>query len=845
MSISTGTSIGTYQIVGVLGTGGMGEVYRAWDPKLGREVAIKVLPEPFARDKARLRRFEQESRTLAALSHPSVVQIFDAGEHEGRAFLVMELVEGETLRRRLAAGPMPWREAAELVAAIADGLAAPHAKGIVHRDLKPENLMLTPHGHVKILDFGLAKLRERQDGTNDTTPVAGVPAFAGVLTDSGTVMGTADYMSPEQIRGVALDTRSDLFSLGVILWEMATGSHPFHRATPTQTMHAILTGQPEAAGGPERLPTPLRAILRACLAKDPSKRHRTALDLAEALRLAARTELGSRPTWERAQRSWMALRPRVLGVTLALALVAAGGGLYALRRNHPVPTAPKTRAPSVLALPTRVLGIQDSTYLTDAVPATLSTFLAGVEGLDTKVPPSSIQVEKWKGDLAQITEAYHADHLVVTTITKQKERLILNVQLVDTRTWKVRWGHQYEGSQSNYNDLVRDAAEAVARTLTREEGLTPTNVLPALVSDVELAMGEGKHFLYRYRAFYRQQDFEMAVAAFERAFRLDPRQADAAAELAVLHGWYSFHLGEAQAGFAERQLVETWARRALEIDPRCGMAWSCLGTAEVQGRRENPELAVAYAVKGVCLAPRKAQVHIALGSILAGPGAVGLFIAGGRRSMELDPLDLWGPGFVALGLAWIGRAEEAMPILERALLREPGHVFLNRGVKAYTLIRLGRLEEAEQILARSDRPISPEIRFWLAAIRGQAAGARALTRPLLAKWLGPKTRAIDIGNAVLFNTPYLVRVGLKDKAIRLLQKSLDMGSPPPLDWLLMDPDLQQLRDDPRFTRILKATRDGAAMVVRQLDQAKARGELPEYLLAPLEELRQQVAMAAR
>lgn len=833
MSLAVGSPMGAYRVLGHLGVGGMGEVYRAWDPKLGREVAIKVIPETLAGDPVRLERFERESRTLAALSHPNIVQVFDAGEQAGQPYLVMELVEGETLRDRLARGPIPWRQAAELAADTAEGLAAAHLKGFVHRDLKPENLMLTVHGHVKVLDFGLASLRV-------LTPVPVPAACSGGVTEAGTVMGTADYMSPEQLEGRAVGPGSDLFSLGVILFEMITGTHPFHRETPAETQAAILGGWPAtAAGGAGLIPPALGSILRICLAREHALRFPSARDLTLALRYTAWRAAEERPVWNLPTRVLKRVPTSAIGVSLAL--LAVGGGLLSWQRRGRPPTPPAATAvpgrPSVLALPTRVLGVGSEAYLTDAVPTTLSTLLAGVEGIDTKAPPSSVEVDKWKGDLAQITEVYRTDHLVVTTISKQGRNLVLNVQLVDTRTWKVRWGHQYEGPPSAYNTFVRQAAEAVARTLMREEGGRRMPAESRTSSEVELAMGEGRHFLYRYRASYREEDFDVAKAAFERAQQLDGRLAEAAAELASLHGWHSFQQGDSQGGREERRLAESWARRALELDPNCGLAWSSLAIVAVHARQEDQELAAAYAVKGVCLAPGKAQVHIAMGSVLSGPGSVGLFIAGGRRSMELDPLDLWGPGFVALGLAWLGRAEEGLPLVQRALLRDPGHVFLNRVVRVYALIRLGRLEEAEQILAQSQRPVTPDFRFWLAASRGHRQEARTLAAPLLAEWLGPRMRAIDISNAVIYNAPFLVRVGLRNEAIRLFQRSLDMGSPPPLDWLLADPDLQGLRSDPRFAPILKATQAGAAMVVRQLDQGRARGELPEYLLAPLEALR--------
>src|SRR5262245_27771106 len=209
----------------------MGEVYRARDTRLEREGAIKVLPAPFAHDPGRRARFEREAKAVAALSHPNILAIHDCGTEQGVAFAVMELLEGETLRRRLARGAVPWRKAVEIGAAIADGLAAAHAKGIVHRDLKPDNLFLTSDGRVKILDFGLARVAT-------PAPQLATATYHSAQTDLGTVMGTAGYMAPEQVRGQPTDARSDLFALGCVLYEMVTGQRTFARETDAETMTA-------------------------------------------------------------------------------------------------------------------------------------------------------------------------------------------------------------------------------------------------------------------------------------------------------------------------------------------------------------------------------------------------------------------------------------------------------------------------------------------------------------------------------------------------------------------------------------------------------------------------------
>lgn len=239
MSLAANTQLGSYQILSRLGAGGMGEVYRARDSRLDREVAIKVLPADFAKEEDRLRRFEQEAKATSALNHPNILTIYDIGEHEGSPFIVCELLEGEELRTRLDEGPIPLRKATEYAQQIVSGLSAAHEKGIVHRDLKPENLFITNDDRVKILDFGLAKLREQSTnihGSEDVTKRA--------MTDPGVVMGTVGYMSPEQVRGQVAGHRSDIFSFGVILYEMITGKRAFQEESMAETMSAIVKQEP-------------------------------------------------------------------------------------------------------------------------------------------------------------------------------------------------------------------------------------------------------------------------------------------------------------------------------------------------------------------------------------------------------------------------------------------------------------------------------------------------------------------------------------------------------------------------------------------------------------------------
>src|ERR1022692_3483887 len=275
MALTAGTKIGPYEIVSPLGAGGMGEVYRARDPRLKREVAIKVLPQAFSLDADRLHRFEQEALATAALNHPNILAVFDIGTNEGSPWVVSELLEGETLRERLRSGAIAVRKTLDYALQIAHGLAAAHEKGIIHRDLKPENLFLTKDGRVKILDFGLAKLTQADSGDHTSLPTM------THATEAGVVLGTAGYMSPEQVRGTAVDARSDIFSFGAILYEMISGKRAFHRDTPADTMSSILKEDPPELNETNRNVSPaLERIVHHCLEKNPEARFHSASDIA-------------------------------------------------------------------------------------------------------------------------------------------------------------------------------------------------------------------------------------------------------------------------------------------------------------------------------------------------------------------------------------------------------------------------------------------------------------------------------------------------------------------------------------------------------------------------------------
>ncbi|HJQ24577.1 MAG TPA: protein kinase [Blastocatellia bacterium] len=337
MDLAKGTRLGQYEIISPLGAGGMGQVYRAHDSRLGREVAIKVLPADFANDEDRLRRFEQEARATSALNHPNILTVYDIGNHEGSPFIVAELLEGQELRDRLDDGPIPLRKAIEYAQQIVSGLAASHERGIIHRDLKPENLFITSDERVKILDFGLAKLSPAKLAAGAGSEVATQKA----LTDPGVVLGTVGYMSPEQVRGKETDHRSDIFSFGVILYEMLRGRRTFAGESAIEVMNAILKEEPEELSETNAKISPaLEKIVRRCLEKKAERRFQSTSDLGFALEALSGptsasgnglTAAANVAVAEAMKSAWRGRIPWVVAGLFAL-LAATGFGLWRLNR---------------------------------------------------------------------------------------------------------------------------------------------------------------------------------------------------------------------------------------------------------------------------------------------------------------------------------------------------------------------------------------------------------------------------------------------------------------------------------------------------------------------------------
>ena len=842
----SGCSLLHYRITEKLGAGGMGVVYKAKDTKLRRFVALKFLPDAVSEDRNTLARFEREAIAASALNHPNICTIYEIGADEGQCFIAMELLEGQTLKQRIQAQPLPIDEILSLAIQVADGLEAAHAGGIIHRDIKPANIFITNRGHAKILDFGLAKLA-RPDA--ESASFAPIEAWS---TRPGTVMGTVGYMAPEQVRGLPCDYRADIFAFGCVLYEMVSGQQAFKGATPADTMSAILKDNPAPLRGlRQTVSSGLQQVVDRCLEKCPEDRFASVHDLALALKAVSSVPVSARQfgggrgagaprlssALMRLLSSVRAHRWRsVLGSLAVLAALLAA--TLAWLSLHPLPRIPVAAGfPSVLALPCKVYGAPEAAFLTDAVPQTMSTLLAQVDGLDTKVPPSSLEVDKVKGDLARLAELYQVSSFIVTSLTASEGRFALNVQLVDAATRTVRWGQQYEGPRDSYNELARQAADGIR--LAVRPAATPVPAV-RVSSEAELAYREGTYFLYRYINLAQQRDFDAALAAFTRALALDPSFATAAAKISLLYMGRFETEGNARGSLKD---LESWARRAIGIDPRCGEAWAALSGFDLHTTRPDPEKGLEHAVKGAAFAPRDAFAASHLGWRAGYPGSFSMFAAANARAYDLDPLFLTPAVNAATRLADLGRATEALQLIDRALRVEPD-LYWAVMMRGYVLLKLGRLDEAERALRSSQAQAISEhtigalwrqISLAVAVAQQDAAASNTLARQVVASVLDARAEGTFVANAIPAAAP-LARMGRTDAAVRILLRSVEAGVPPPYDFVLRDPDIQSLRGDSRFAKVLAASRDGAAMVARILGQARMRGELPAYLHAPLDEL---------
>jgi len=618
-----GTRLGRYEVSDLIGAGGMGEIYRARDTSLGRDVAIKVLPDASFGEGDRLGRFEQEARAVGALNHPNVLDVHDIGVHDGAPYVVTELLEGETLRDRLGAGALPMPEAIGCAVQIADGLAAAHAKGIVHRDLKPENLFLTRDGRVKILDFGLAKLMPRVVDRGSTTTTT----LAKGLTGAGVLVGTVAYMSPEQARGEEQDVRTDLFSLGAVLYELATGRRAFTGSTAVTMIDAILHEDPPS---PVRLnpavPVELERIITKCLEKDRDLRYQSASELradlkrlkrdADETRSAAHggVTTGAPEHGASQQPPYAHWRKRALPAGVAaLVAVLAVLGLLLWSRVRPGP--PETGR-SVAVLPLVTLGGDaDDEYFSTGLTEDIVTHLSKIPELDVVSSLSSLRYRDTDKGLREIGEELGVATLLVGKIRRQADRVRVNVELIDASTSRNLWAEVFEGRMSDIFAIQSEIAEKLAARLEVELSAETERQ----VEQVPTVDPEAYELALRGRYLRKRETPESLVQAaelFEKAIEKDPDYALAWAGLAEVYFLqaYLYTRQESQAELFDKavRVVE----RALELDGALAEGHVVKGILlahHVPREAAAAETELRHAIE---LNPRLANAHRELGVLL-------------------------------------------------------------------------------------------------------------------------------------------------------------------------------------------------------------------------------------
>jgi tetratricopeptide (TPR) repeat protein len=495
--------------------------------------------------------------------------------------------------------------------------------------------------------------------------------------------------------------------------------------------------------------------------------------------------------------------------------------------------------PSVLALPCKVFGAPEVAFLTDAVPGTISTLLSGVAGLDTKVPPSSLEVDKVKGDLGRLAELYQVSSFIVTSLTASPGRFALNVQLVDAATRKVRWGQQYDGPREAYNELARQAAEGIRQAVKPATAPVPA---AGVSSEAELAFREGTYFSRRYNNFHDQHDFDLALAAFQRALELAPGLADAAGKIAMLYV-FRFQSGMMPARESV-PAVERWASQALAISPCSALALSALCAVELERPVQSTRRMVEYGLKAALCgrADGRAQFFLGYGAYPAGLTSVA--IAAYLEAHRLDPLDVYAPLNAAFWLRGLGRPEEALRLLDQALTTEPGMPLLQLD-RVATLVDLRRLAEAETVLrpleARAEkssflRMYTPMIRSALSLAAGNRSDADAALAQVFSLIRSEQGTGLLLGDATGYVAPPLARQGRVKEAVDILERAAAVGAAVPYEFLMRNRDLASVRGDPRFPGILARSKVQFDEARGILEQARARGELPAYLHQPFDEL---------
>lgn len=852
-----GETLSHYQIVEKIGGGGMGEVYRARDPRLGRDVAIKILPSSYAERTDRLARFQQEARAAGALNHPNILAIYDVGNERGVPFLVSELLQGESLRKRIKRGTLTQRKTIEYAAQIADGLAAAHAHNIIHRDLKPENIFITRAGHAKILDFGLAKLTE----PDPVSPVS-TESPSEALTDSNVIVGTVGYMSPEQLYGGPFDHRSDIFAFGVLLYEMLTNKPPFSGATAAEVYASILRDEPPPLSDSQHPVHPaLDRLVRQCLEKSPDERFESAHDLAQMLRAVSDTGEFPEPLPTPPRR-----RPRLRA---AVAVAVVGIAAVVVRQFvdlEPAPGMPKVQ--HIAVLPFEANGNDpDDRFLAAGLAETVADGLSIVE---RETRGATWVVRPHPGStLDDARGEYNATIAVRGEFETGEKRVHLDLQLVDTASGQTFSQRTLDESTLNLTDLQKEPVRMVWDML----GFQPTPPVRAELDSMvtNTVTGCRKFLIGRGRLVLAdgEDDLLAAAASLEQAVEEDPGCGQARVRLA--DAFVSLYATTGALGWKERALAE--ARHAIELDGDSPEPYLVLGSLHASAHEPDLEL---EALRRATSVSRTADAYLALGSaathaelydeaeaalqtaINLRPGTVDphhrlgfLYVQMGRydaAANEFSYASQAAPanvnGHINLGgiLYFQGRREDARREFENAVAAEPSEIaYSNLGGLAFEEARYGEATEMfEKAIALLGEDI-PDDHYYLL---GNLAGAQhwggerdrarlsyqravELAEEFLAKnpgraavmadlagyhaMIGERDRGFellelatqsDIRDAYVMGTlaESFEDLGDRDRAIQWIETAL--GSGLDVEWIKRRPSLNSLREDSRFKELI-------------------------------------------
>jgi eukaryotic-like serine/threonine-protein kinase len=784
MTLSNGSRLGPYEIVSAIGAGGMGEVYRARDARLGREVAIKVLTERLVGDREHRARFEREARAVAAVSHPNILAIHDFGEEGGLFYAVTELLEGETLRQRIVRERLSWRRSVEIATAVSEGLAAAHSRGIVHRDIKPENIFLTSDGLVKILDFGLARPPVVGSENQTSTPTE------SIQTAAGTVLGTLGYMSPEQVSGEPADARSDIFALGCVLYEMLTGRRAFIGASPGRTMAAILRDQPpEIAVSDAQVPESLARIVTRCLEKSPSERFQSARDLAFALKEMAggSAAIPSAPAVTRARHAW------AVGLVVAVAALVAGLFLF---RDRLRPASHKIESVAVLPLE-NLTGDASQEYFADGMTEELISDLSKISALRVPSRTSIMRYRKTTKSLPEIAKELGVDAIVEGSVSRSGTQVKITAQLIDASKDRHMWADTFQRDLKDalalQSEVARSIAEKIQIRLKPEEA---TRLASSRTVDPEAyeAYLKGRYHWYRRTPAdaIKSRDF------FQRAVDKDPSYAAGWAGLASAYHLLSstpYSMMAPRDGYPK---VLEACRKAISLDPSNAEAHAMQGLVHFFFDRDAKAAEDDFR-RSRELDPRYAQGHQLYSFMLLSLGRFEEAIREAVAGRDAEPLSLVQNANVAYAFQFSGRYDEAIEWCKRTLAMDPnflrGRYILGMAYEQKKMYSeaIAELEAARRLSEDGPHYVASLGHAYAAA--GRTADARRCLEDL-----NEMARRRFVGSEQIG----LVHAGLGERgaALTLLEKGEEERN----NWVMnlaIDRRFDPLRSDPRFNDLLK------------------------------------------